>query len=43
VKLSGPLEVWFADVSEGGDEDEKPEVLPTEGGQAEGETEAHPS
>jgi hypothetical protein len=43
VKLSGPLEVWFADVGEGGDEDEKPRSVPTEGGQAEGETEAHPS
>ncbi len=44
VKLSGPLEVWFLDVGDGGGEDaEEPEVVPTEGGQAEGETEAHPS
>jgi hypothetical protein len=40
VKLSGPLDVWFLDVGEGAEE---PEVVPTEGGQAEGETEAHPS
>jgi hypothetical protein len=42
VKLSGPLEVWFADVGEGGGEDAE-EPVPTEGGAAEEETEAHPS
>jgi hypothetical protein len=31
VKLSGPVEVWFADAA------------PTEGGEGEKETEAHPS
>jgi len=40
VKLSGPVEVWFADVGpDGGGEAE----VPTEGGAAEGESEAHPS
>ncbi len=46
VKLTGPLEVWFADVGpEGGDSEEETqaEPVPTEGGEAEGETEAHPS
>jgi len=42
VKLSGPLEVWFNDVGPEGGADEA-ETVPTEGGQAEGETEAHPS
>ena len=37
VKLSGPLEVWFADVGPGGDE------VPTGGGEGEAESEAHPS
>src|SRR4028118_1626396 len=35
VKLSGPLEVWFADVGPEGAADETAEV-PTEGGEAEG-------
>lgn len=39
VKLSGPVEVWFADVGPDGDAGE----TPTEGGEAEGESEAHPS
>jgi hypothetical protein len=43
VKLSGPLEVWFADVGEGGGDQEEEEPVPTEGGAAEEETEAHPS
>ena len=44
VKLSGPLEVWFADVGPDGDGgSEDAEQVPTEGGEAEGETEAHPS
>jgi hypothetical protein len=46
VKLSGPLEVWFADVGEGGGEEaagDGEEPVPTEGGAAEEETEAHPS
>ena len=42
VKLSGPLEVWFADVGPDGGEEEA-ETVPTEGGEAEGEAEAHPS
>ena len=38
VKLSGPVEVWFADVGpDGGD------AIPTEGGEGEAESEAHPS
>ena len=44
VKLSGPLEVWFADVGpDCGEGDEESEQVPTEGGEGEGETEAHPS
>jgi hypothetical protein len=45
VKLSGPLEVWYADVgppdgdSEGADEAQ----IPREKGAGEGEAEAHPS
>lgn len=47
VKLSGPVEVWFADVGpEGGADEaaggETPDV-PREGGADEEETEAHPS
>ena len=42
VKLSGPVEVWFADVGPDGGGEETAEV-PTEGGSAEGESEAHPS
>ena len=42
VKLTGPLEVWFADVGpEGGADGDEP--VPTEGGEGEEETEAHPS
>jgi hypothetical protein len=42
VKLSGPLEVWFADEGpDGGISDE--EQVPTEKGEGEEETEAHPS
>ena len=42
VKLSGPVEVWFADV---GRQDEQPETadVPVEGGAGEAESEAHPS
>jgi hypothetical protein len=35
VKLSGPVEVWFADMAPGGES--------TDGGETEGEAEAHPS
>jgi hypothetical protein len=42
VKLSGPLEVWFLDVGPAGGADEE-ESVPTEGGEGESETEAHPS
>ena len=41
VKLSGPLEVWFLDVGPAGGEET--ESVPTEGGEGESETEAHPS
>jgi len=37
VKLSGPLEVWFADVGPPGGE------TPVEGGTGEADSEAHPS
>lgn len=40
VKLSGPVEVWFADVGPGGEG--KAEV-PKEGGSDEEESEGHPS
>ena len=43
VKLSGPLEVWFADIGPAAGEAMETETVPTEGGDAEGETEAHPS
>ena len=39
VKLSGPVEVWFADVGPDGGGGE----TPAEGGEGEGESEAHPS
>ena len=39
VKLSGPVEVWFADVGPGG----ATEDVPQEGGEGEQESEAHPS
>jgi len=40
VKLSGPVEVWYADVGPDGDEAAE---TPTEGGEGEAESEAHPS
>lgn len=41
VKLSGPVEVWFADARP--DDEEGEEQVPTEKGGDEEETEAHPS
>lgn len=41
VKLSGTVEVWFGDVGPAGASE--PETVPTEGGEGESETEAHPS
>lgn len=44
VKLSGPVDVWFADVGPDGGEGEDDEAeVPTEGGEDEEETSAHPS
>jgi hypothetical protein len=43
VKLSGPLEVWFADLGPGGGDAGEGEEVPTEGGEGEAESEAHPS
>jgi hypothetical protein len=52
VKLSGPVEVWYADVGpdgggdgSGADEDAgaSEPAVPTQGGEGEEETEAHPS
>jgi len=42
VKLSGPVEVWFADKGEGGGGEAVADV-PREGGEGEAESEAHPS
>jgi hypothetical protein len=43
VKLSGPLEVWYADVGPAGADSEEVADVPQEGGPGEAETEAHPS
>jgi hypothetical protein len=44
VKLSGPLQVWYADVGPEGDGDQVAAAdVPQEGGEGEAESEAHPS